>query len=503
MEQPLFLPNFTFTSVVFPFLALVLLFRFYSFQGHDPKEPPLYGKGEPDLKAALQKGYDQDIVFRIRQPHDEYVVIPHKFVDSLKNLPPEQLSLTDNVRDRLFDQGTKAMVPAHTVVAALKRDFPRQMDCMLPVMLEETKSAVDSTLGPCQEWTAHPALATVTQITLLARSRLFAGLKDNNQHKEFATLMNEYATDMMKGVETLWACPKVFRPFFGHIIPSLRALKHSEKRLISLIEPVWSEHLNSMSDTAPGLLAKDAVQWHLDRSDDREKRDLEFQVLCQILLTSAGTDALSITTYHTLCELAARPEYLAPLREEAENFFARVGHDGSPTTKSMTLLPKLDSFFKETLRHNPLEMTVMNRTVMTQRTLPDGTILKPGTNTCIAVYPASMDPNLFPSPTTFDGWRFVNLRSNQSDLTEGGNSRQWDAISPQLHSLQFGYGNRSCPGRFFAINLIKMIIAFIIVDFDIRNQGGEGVAGRPKNTLQDVRIQPDAKARFEFKKRER
>lgn len=28
-------------------------------------------------------------------------------------------------------------------------------------------------------------------------------------------------------------------------------------------------------------------------------------------------------TFQALCDLAARPEYLAPLREEAETFFAR------------------------------------------------------------------------------------------------------------------------------------------------------------------------------------
>lgn len=192
-----------------------------------------------------------------------------------------------------------------------------------------------------------------------------------------ARLQTVYTTDLLKGVETFWACPRVLRPYFGPFLPRFRALKRSVKALERLLEPIWSDHLNSTSDLAPDLVPKDFVQWHLDRSDDRGKRDLEYQALCNILLTSAGTDALGMTvssrpssvsqiwmktevdqTFQTLCDLAARPEYLPPLREEAEAFFARVKEEGSLTAKSMTTTPKLDSFIKESLRLNPLELNM-------------------------------------------------------------------------------------------------------------------------------------------------
>ena len=61
------------------------------------------------------------------------------------------------------------------------------------------------------------------------------------------------------------------------------------------MQPTWSDHLNSTSDLAPELASKDFVQWHLYHSDSREKLDLEYQTFCNILLTSAGTDALGMT----------------------------------------------------------------------------------------------------------------------------------------------------------------------------------------------------------------
>lgn len=114
-----------------------------------------------------------------------------------------------------------------------------------------------------------------------------------------------------------------------------------------------------------------------------------------------------------------------------------------------------------------------------------------------------MDPAIFPSPNTFDGWRFLNLRTDKDGSVECSIGNQWDTTSAQLHSLHWGYGNRTCPGRFLAVHMIKMLVAEIIVRFDVRNEGGEGEAGRPKNTLLDVRVQPDDKARLGFKKLER
>ena len=108
-----------------------------------------------------------------------------------------------------------------------------------------------------------------------------------------ATLVEDYSHDMMNGVETLWACPKVLRPYYGYLIPRLHALHRSVRGLERLMRPVVEEHLRSMSRDS-NEWAKDATQWHLNHSDDCEKHDLKFQTLCQILLASVGTDAMSI-----------------------------------------------------------------------------------------------------------------------------------------------------------------------------------------------------------------
>ena len=53
---------------------------------------------------------------------------------------------------------------------------------------------------------------------------------------------------------------------------------------------------------------------------------------------------------HALFDLASSPEYLHPLREEAEEVIEREGW----TKAALDQMPKLDSFIKESLRLHPL-----------------------------------------------------------------------------------------------------------------------------------------------------
>ncbi len=48
-----------------------------------------------------------------------------------------------------------------------------------------------------------------------------------------------------------------------------------------------------------------------------------------------------------------------------------------------------------------------------------------------------------------------------------------------LTLMQFGVGRHACPGRFFAANEIKMIIANVVMAFDIKMP--DGVEGRYNN----------------------
>ena len=75
---------------------------------------------------------------------------------------------------------------------------------------------------------------------------------------------------------------------------------------------------------------------------------------------------------------------------------------------------------------------------------------------------------MYPDADEFDGFRFYKLRQsgNHSELSRSqfvsSNERDW----------LFGYGKHACPGRFFAANEVKIILARLLLNYDISMPDG-------------------------------
>jgi cytochrome P450 len=101
-------------------------------------------------------------------------------------------------------------------------------------------------------------------------------------------------------------------------------------------------------------------------------------------------------------------------------------------------------------------------------------------------------PAKWGDPHAFDGFRFYKLRSNPED------ANRFQFASPSYDSMQFGFGNDACPGRFFASNQIKIILAYMLSHYDFMFE--DGVVGRPKNIMFEVNVLADPTVKVLFKK---
>lgn len=193
---------------------------------------------------------------------------------------------------------------------------------------------------------------------------------------------------------------------------------------------------------------------------------------------------------HVLYDIAARPEYIAPLREELERVLKE--DNGKLVKTSMTKLRKLDSIIKESQRLNPAGLVQMHREVRSDIHLSDGTVLLRGLFIALPSHNVNMDETVWENPGEFDGFRFEKLRAKP------GNENKYQFVTTGVDNLNFGHGIHACPGRFFASNEIKILLTYILLNYDIKLIDGQT---RPKNTYQQMNITPDPRAQILFMQR--
>lgn len=87
------------------------------------------------------------------------------------------------------------------------------------------------------------------------------------------------------------------------------------------------------------------------------------------------------------------------------------------------------------------------------------------------------DPNLYPNPDKFDGYRFLRLREAV------GAENKYQAVTTSPEFTFFGHGQHACPGRFFAANEIKLLFTYMLLYYDFKFPESHGTLPPVPNGL--------------------
>ena len=101
------------------------------------------------------------------------------------------------------------------------------------------------------------------------------------------------------------------------------------------------------------------------------------------------------------------------------------------------------------------------------------------------------DPDIM-DPEVFDGLRYWKLRSQE------GHAFKHQFATTDSYSLHFGHGRFACPGRFLASNVIKLILARLLLTHDFRFPE---TCGRPKDIPAHEYVFPNPQGEIEFRER--
>jgi cytochrome P450 len=113
----------------------------------------------------------------------------------------------------------------------------------------------------------------------------------------------------------------------------------------------------------------------------------------------------------------------------------------------------------------------MRRIVRQPFTLSDGTHLPKGI--AAPVYAIHLAESNYPDPASFVPFRFADNGTDTDIVTakKEGAGRKVDMTATSTDFLPFGHGRHACPGRFFVAAELKLMLALIVMKYDVKLEG--------------------------------
>lgn len=237
----------------------------------------------------------------------------------------------------------------------------------------------------------------------------------------------------------------------------------------------------------------DFIQWLMDEHRARGKEVTPDELVQNIFITMvASMHGTSSIGYSVLLDLLANPNALADIKDEI-NRVKREELQGKIWTRhALGELRLLDSFMRETHRMHPFTEATMQRTVVVPYTFKDGLTLPAGISVNFTSLQHSMDPDAQGADANnFDPGRWVNKRQHfdTSKFQFASTSDDW---------FNWGGGPHACPGRFLADVTIKLILIYLLTNYEIKYP--DGVTARPADGRRNLMITPDMATPILFKK---
>jgi cytochrome P450 len=182
--------------------------------------------------------------------------------------------------------------------------------------------------------------------------RVFVG-PDLNRNEEWLHTSSNFMMDIYIASNALYNYSHFMRPFAARfLVPEIRKVWAHQATAKRLLVPIMEQRQRDAASDSNFKKPNDMIQWLMD-NNAKEEHPRSFADLANLHLlvcfSALHTSTLALT--HTLYDLAARPEYFEPLREEQQSI--QKAAIGMPSKFNYNKMIKMDSFMKESQRLNP------------------------------------------------------------------------------------------------------------------------------------------------------
>ncbi|KAL6853207.1 cytochrome P450 [Trichoderma novae-zelandiae] len=515
MALPELLGSVTSTQL-WSFGALFLVLSFIvDFTSHPqyPRQIPVMGKGHGMLNALLDSfryitnyhrwisdGYvkfgKKGLPFIVRAPlsRPSEVVMPRDQIAWMMDLPENILSVYDAHNAVLYSEynflGRRlAYDPFPNRV--MHKYLARHLSTVIPNVDDEIRHAVDTALGTdTDSWKSIKLWDLWLEIVPHVTNRLLIG-PEICRNKQFLDGMVNFTNDVVRNGLLLQLLPKVLHPIFGRLLSIFNYIHWRSSN--TQAQPVIQKRLNAMMKKAAGdaeykdyTPPEDFITWLIRQALlDQKTFELDPVVISKRLLPIefAAIHTTVLTGQLWMQDLLTSDPETGILDTLRAEITANKPSSGPWTKPAIANLVRLDSSIRESQRVSNFAATLIERAVVADEGLriPDlGWTLPKGSFVTVNLEGTHHDEDLYTDPHSYDPLRYSRLREawdaksdeeKKRESEEGTRIRGLGMVTTSAQHLAFGHGRHACPGRFFVAHELKLIMAHMLLNYDIELVG--------------------------------
>ncbi|KAK0672033.1 cytochrome P450 [Cercophora samala] len=433
------------------------------------------------------------------------IVVPKSQTAWMLEQPDRVLSTKEAHNDTLFNHyqfGIDDEFPVRT----LHKHLARNLVSLLPGIQDEVHASINDVYGTDTEnWKTLNIWDSLIGIVSRVTNRILVG-DPLCRNEEFLKNQVIFADAVVRNSLIMNLIPKVFHFIIGPLLT--RTNRRAWRKTYEIGKATIEQRLRDTERKESGLdieVPEDMLTWLIRQAKaDGAADELSPVMLSKRLLPVefAAIHTTVLTASNILLDLASSDPslgYIDAIRKETSQALEKG--NGSWTKESLANLHLTDSAIKESMRVSYFARGLTHRKVVAPEgvTNPtEGWHAPEGSFLMLDLAGAHLDPETFPEPEKYDAFRFVKLREQlePKNPEEAMKIKRLGMVTTSAEHLTFSHGRHACPGRFFVAHELKMILAYLVNNYEIKH-----IEKRPINDWVGATVIPPVKATIEVKRR--